>query len=315
MAREMHEDCGNMDLSELNRSIESISRISGVEATYNEVSGEIELFRFKRVVEDEAGPAVDRTSQITLSDAKRLDPGAMVGDELGLKLSHAELSQAGLITATVTRLDRGSVFVDAHGIPGVIDKREAISSEFYNVGDRIEACLTGITRAEARPCLQLSRSTPRLLERLLEREVPEIHQGVVEIKSIARDAGSRAKVAVTSRSQDIDPVGACIGLRGARVRAVSARLGGERIDVIRWSEDPADLVKAAIAPAQVSYVRIDPKRRAMELIAEDSTLSAVIGRHGQNIRLAVQLTGWRLAAIGMTDFRRRGGDEDTYAAA
>ena len=173
-------------------------------------------------------------------------------------------------------------------------RREQVPTETYRPGDRIQAYVLDITRATRQPQVVLSRTHPGLLMKLFEMEVPEIYEGIVRIEACAREPGHRAKIAVSSTDPDVDPVGACVGLKGSRVQAVVAELRGEAIDIIPWHPDPARFIVYAIAPANVSRVYIDEGNRTMELIVPDDQLAKAIGRKGQNVRLAAQLTGWRI---------------------
>jgi N utilization substance protein A len=176
----------------------------------------------------------------------------------------------------------------------VLSKREQVPTETYRQGDRIHAYVLDITRASKSPQVVLSRTHPGLLMKLFELEVPEIYEGIVRIEACAREPGHRAKIAVSSQDRDVDPVGACVGLKGSRVQAVVQELRGEAIDIIPFHPDPARFIVHAIAPAQVSKVYIDEHTHSMELIVPDDQLSKAIGRRGQNVRLAAQLTGWRI---------------------
>jgi len=199
-----------------------------------------------------------------------------------------------IITGIVRRFERGNVIVDLGRAEAVLPVREQVPRESYRAGDRIQAFVLDVLRESKGPQIILSRASVELLRKLFEMEVPEIAEGVVVIEAAAREPGGRAKIAVSSRDQDVDPVGACVGMKGSRVQAVVQELRGEKIDIVPWHEDPARFVCNALAPAEVSRVLLDDQNRAMEIIVPDDQLSLAIGRRGQNVRLASQLTGWKL---------------------
>jgi N utilization substance protein A len=199
-----------------------------------------------------------------------------------------------LITGIVRRFERGNVIVDLGRAEAVLPVREQVPRESYRAGDRIQAYVMDVLRESKGPQIILSRGSVELLRKLFEQEVPEIAEGVVVIEAAAREPGGRAKIAVSSRDSDVDPVGACVGMKGSRVQAVVQELRGEKIDIVPWHEDPARFVCNALAPAEVSRVLLDDQNRAMEIIVPDDQLSLAIGRRGQNVRLASQLTGWKL---------------------
>src|SRR5215208_206656 len=199
-----------------------------------------------------------------------------------------------VITGIVRRFERGNVIVDLGRAEAVLPVREQVPRESYRAGDRIQAFVIDVLRESKGPQIILSRASVDLLKRLFEMEVPEIAEGVVVIEAAAREPGGRAKIAVSSRDSDVDPVGACVGMKGSRVQAVVQELRGEKIDIVPWHEDYARFVCNALAPAEVSRVLLDEDNRAMEIIVPDDQLSLAIGRRGQNVRLASQLTGWKL---------------------
>jgi transcription termination/antitermination protein NusA len=199
-----------------------------------------------------------------------------------------------VITGIVRRFERGNVIVDLGRAEAVLPVREQVPRESYRAGDRIQAYVMDVLRESKGPQIILSRASVDLLKKLFEMEVPEIAEGVVVIEAAAREPGGRAKIAVSSRDSDVDPVGACVGMKGSRVQAVVQELRGEKIDIVPWDEDPARFVCNALAPAEVSRVLLDDQNRAMEIIVPDDQLSLAIGRRGQNVRLASQVTGWKL---------------------
>jgi N utilization substance protein A len=199
-----------------------------------------------------------------------------------------------LVTGTARRFEHGNVIIDLGRAEAVLPVREQVPRESYRAGDRVQAYVLDVLRESKGPQIILSRTSVHLLTKLFEMEVPEIAEGVVVIEAAAREPGGRAKIAVSSRDSDVDPVGACVGMKGSRVQAVVQELRGEKIDIVPWDEDPARFVCSALAPAEVSRVLIDEANHAMEIIVPDDQLSLAIGRRGQNVRLAAQLTGWKL---------------------
>lgn len=292
-----------------------------IEARYNDETGEIEVFDFREVVEEVA----DASSQVALEVARRdYDPEAEVGDQIGVKVDTTGfgriLAQTAkqvilqkvrdaerdnvfdeykdrrgeVVNGIVRRFEKGSIVVDLGRAEAVLPPKEQVPRESYRPGDRIRAYVLDVTKATKGPQIILSRACMEMLTKLFEQEVPEIYEGIVSIVSAAREPGGRSKVAVASRDSDVDPVGACVGMKGSRVQAVVQELRGERIDIVPWSLDPARYVCSALSPAAVSKVIIDDAAKSMDVIVPDDQLSLAIGRKGQNVRLAVQLTGWRI---------------------
>jgi N utilization substance protein A len=209
-----------------------------------------------------------------------------------------------LITGIVRRFERGNIIVDLGRVEAILPVREQVPHESFRVGERIIAYLLDIDREARGPQIILSRTHKGLLEKLFEMEVPEIREGVVRITGSAREPGARSKLAVSSREREVDPVGACVGVRGARVQAVVQELRGEKIDIVAHSDDPARFVCNAVAPAKVSRVIVDPEGHRMELIVPDDQFSLAIGKRGQNVRLASVLTGWRIDIHSESKFRQ-----------
>ena len=297
-----------------------------LEAQFNEDLGEVELFEFRTVVD-----AVENDElEISLDLARIADPECEVGDSLGIKVGIEDLGRIAaqtakqviiqkirdaeremtfnefkdrkgeLITGIVRRFEKGNIIVDLGRAEAILPKREQVQTETYRQGDRIQAYVLDITRASRSPQVVLSRTHPGLLMKLFELEVPEIYEGIVRIEACAREPGHRAKIAVSSMDRDVDPVGACVGLKGSRVQAVVQELRGEAIDIIPFHPDPARFIVHAISPANVTRVFIDEHTHSMELIVPDDQLSKAIGRRGQNVRLAAQLTGWRIDIFSET---------------
>lgn len=292
-----------------------------LEVHFNEEIGEIEIFEFKTVVDKIEDPMLE----ITVDEALQLDPEAQPGDSLGMKLETVELGRIAaqtakqvliqkvreadsaivyeeyqdrkdeLVTGIVRRFERGNIIVDLGRAESMLPVREQVPRETYRPGDRIQAyVLDVLPEPRGGPQIILSRTSPGLLIKLFEMEVPEIDEGIVTIEAAAREPGARSKIAVASRDADVDPVGACVGMKGSRVQAVVQELRGEKIDIVPYSPDPATFVCNALAPAEVSRVVINEDTHSMEIIVPDDQLSLGIGRKGQNVRLASQLAGWRL---------------------
>jgi N utilization substance protein A len=189
-----------------------------------------------------------------------------------------------------------------------LPRHEIIPGESFKPGDRVQAYLGDVAMSSRGPQLYLTRTSPKYLMKLFEVEVPEIREGIVEIKLCSREPGARSKIAVTSKDRDVDPVGACVGMKGIRVQNVIQELKGEKIDIIPWSDNPVIFVRSALAPAEISSVRMDERNKTMEIMVEDDQLSLAIGRKGQNVRLAAQLTGWRLDIISKSKLQKRTSD-------
>jgi len=291
-----------------------------IEARFNDELGEVELFEFKEVVE----AVEDPESQIALDPAREFDPDAEIGDEIGIKMDtstfgrilaqtakqviiqrirdaerenvHEEYKdrKGEVVNGIVRRFEKGAIVVDLGRAEAVLPPKEQVPRESYRPGDRLRAYVLDVNKATKGPQIILSRACDEFLVKLFEQEVPEMYEGIVTIESKAREPGGRSKIAVASRDSDVDPVGACVGMKGSRVQAVVQELRGERIDIVPWSPDAARYVCSALSPAQVSKVIIDESAKSMDVIVPDDQLSLAIGRRGQNVRLAVQLTGWRI---------------------
>jgi len=210
-----------------------------------------------------------------------------------------------VVNATVKRFENGDIIVEVGRIEAVLPRKEQSRAESYAPGDRVRAVIRAVNRSAKGPQIVLSRTDPALLIKLFEQEVPEIYDGTVVIKGAVREAGDRAKVAVYSRERDVDPVGACVGMKGTRVQAIIRELRGEKIDIVEWSEDPVEFVTNALSPAKVQRVSIvDDHERVMEVVVEDKQLSLAIGKKGQNVRLAAKLSGWRIDIKSEEEKRR-----------
>jgi len=214
-----------------------------------------------------------------------------------------------LITGVIKRMERGSAIIESGRIEALLPRDQMIPKENLRVGDRVRAFLLRTERSSRGPQLILSRVAPEFLVKLFELEVPEIEEGLLEIKAAARDPGARAKIAVKSNDQRIDPIGTCVGMRGSRVQAVTGELAGERVDIILWSPDPAQFVINALAPAEVSSIVVDEEKKSMDVVVEEEQLAQSIGRGGQNVRLASELTGWELNIMTVEEAENKNQEE------
>jgi N utilization substance protein A len=214
-----------------------------------------------------------------------------------------------LVTGVIKRMERGSAIIESGRVEALLPRDQMIPKENLRVGDRVRAYLLRIDRGGRGPQLILSRIAPEFLVKLFELEVPEIEEGLLEIKSAARDPGARAKIAVKSNDQRIDPIGTCVGMRGSRVQAVTGELAGERVDIILWSTDPAQFVINALAPAEVSSIVVDEEKHSMDVVVEEEQLAQAIGRSGQNVRLASELTGWELSIMTVEEAEQKNQEE------
>ena len=200
----------------------------------------------------------------------------------------------GIVTGSVHRFDRGTIIVDLGKTEGILPRSQQCPMERYKQGDRIRAYVLEVTKTSRGPQIILSRTSAAFVKKLFELEVPEIQEGIVEIKAISREAGERTKVAVHSKDEKIDPVGACVGMRGNRVKDIVREVHGEKIDIVRWNEDVTEYLKTALNPAQISKMNVDKEKKAIEVLVKEDQLSIAIGKHGQNVRLASKLIGWEL---------------------
>jgi N utilization substance protein A len=308
-----------------------------LEAHYNGDTGEIDLFQFKKVVESEP-EMLDESEEIEIAEARQLDPQVQIGDELGVRVEAPEFGRIDaqtakqvifqkvrdaereiiyneyihrkgeIITGIARRIERGNLVIDLGKTDALLPRSEIIPGEQFKPGDRVQAYLSEVALSTRGPQLYLTRTSPKYLAKLFEVEVPEIREGIVEIKVSAREPGARSKIAVVSKDRDVDPVGACVGMKGIRVQNVIQELKGEKIDIIPWSDNPVIFVRSALAPAEISSVRMDERNRTMEIMVEDDQLSLAIGRKGQNVRLAAQLTGWKLDIISKSKLQKRASD-------
>jgi N utilization substance protein A len=304
-----------------------------LKARFNAESGQVDLFAVKQIVETVNDPALE----VSLSEAQALygeeaevdmeiefpKPTDVLGriaaqtakQVIFQKVREAERENifeeynqrvGEVMNATVKRFETGDMIVEVGTrVEAVLPRKEQSRAESYNPGDRLRAVIKGVNRAAKGPQIVLSRTDPALLIKLFEQEVPEIYDGTVMIRGAVREAGDRAKVAVFSRERDVDPVGACVGMKGTRVQAIIRELRGEKIDIVEFSDDPVAFVTNALSPAKVQRVSIvDDRERVMEVVVEDKQLSLAIGKKGQNVRLAAKLTGWRIDIKSEEEKRR-----------
>ena len=304
-----------------------------IEATYNEDSGEVELYEFKEVVEREK--FIDDEVEIPMDEAQKLDPNVQLGDSIGIKLEAPDLGRIAAQTAKqiilqkvrdaersiifsefeqrkgeiasgiARRVEKRAIVVDLGRTEAFIPPREQIPGESYKPGDRIQGFLLEVRQSTRGPQIIMSRADEKYLVKLFEMEVPEIYDGIVEIMSAAREPGQRAKIAVRSKDNAVDPVGACVGMKGSRVQNIVQELRGEKIDIVMWDEDMARFACNALAPAEIAKVFVDEGNREMEIVVPDSQLSLAIGKKGQNVRLAAKLTGWRLDILSESSYSSR----------
>lgn len=301
------------------------------EARYNEADGEVEIYQYKNVVEK----VRDGIIEIEFDAAKKLDEDCEVGDQLGLKIENPGFSrvdiqtakqiifqkvrdaerdilfsefkhrEGDLVTGIARRFEKGNVVIDLGKSDAILPKKEIIFGESFKPGDRIQAYLSEVVMTNRGPEIRLTRTSPMFLVKLFEVEVPEIAEGTIVVKAAAREPGHRAKIAVTSQDRDIDPVGACVGMKGSRVQNIVNELQGEKIDIVRWNEDSETFARAALAPAEIQSVSLNHEDHTLDVIVEDDQLSLAIGKRGQNVRLAAMLTGWKINIISKAKLQER----------
>ncbi len=304
-----------------------------VRVSIDRETGEYEAFRRWQIVPD--GELEDHDLQVILTEARKQIDDIEVGDFIEEELEAVPFGRIGaqaakqvilqrireaereqilkdflergelIVNGTVKRLERGDVIVEAGKIEARLPRDQMIPKENLRPGDRVRAFLLRVDRNLRGPQIILSRTAPEFIMKLFELEVPEIEQGLMAIKSAARDAGIRAKIAVHTTDRRIDPIGTCVGVRGSRVQAVTHELAGERVDIVLWSDDPAQFVIGALAPANVSSIVVDEERHAMDVVVEETELAVAIGRGGQNVRLASELTGWQINIMTSEDAETR----------
>ena len=301
-------------------------------------SGQYQTFRRWLVVEDEL--LESESKEIGLVDARERDPRIELGAYIEESMEAVEFGRIGaqtakqvilqrirdaereqllneflqrrehLVTGTIKRIERGNAIVECGKLEAVLPRDQMIPKENLRVGDRVKAFLLRIDRLGRGPQLVLSRTSPEFLTKLFELEVPEIDEGLLEIKAAVRDSGMRAKIAVKANDARIDPQGTCIGMRGSRVQSVSQELGGERIDIVLWAPEPAQFVINALSPAEVSRIMVDEDNHSMDVVVEEEQLALAIGRSGQNVKLAAELTGWYLNIMTVAEAEEKHQAED-----
>lgn len=320
----------------------NFNQAQNVRVDMNFDTGSMRVFSRKDVVEE----VEDDRLQVSLEDAKSVNPAYEIGDvveqevtpknfgriaaqtakqvvmqrvreaERGLIYEEFVDRADDIVNGVVERLDARNIYVGLGKVEAVLPANEQIPTELYKPHDRIKVYITKVERTSRGPQVFVSRTHPGLLRRLFEMEVPEIYDGVVEIKSIAREAGDRSKISVYAHNNDIDPVGSCVGTKGARVQAIVNELGGEKIDIVEWSEDPVVFVANALSPSKVVTVIVNEEEKSTTVVVPDYQLSLAIGKRGQNARLAAKLTGWKIDIKSETDARELGiypiDDENSY---
>lgn len=305
-------------------------------------SGDYDTFRRWMVVPDDAGLQNPEAEEM-LMDAEERVPGIQVGEFIEEQIESLPIGRIGAMTAkqvilqkirdaeremllnefmargekiftgTVKRMDKGDIIVESGRVEGRLRRSEMIPKENLRTGDRVRAMIMEVDLTLRGAPIILSRSAPEFMIELFRNEVPEIEQGLLEIKSCARDPGSRAKIAVVSHDKRVDPIGTCVGVRGTRVNAVTTELAGERVDIVLWSEDPAQFVIGALAPANVSSIVVDEEKHAMDVVVDEENLAIAIGRGGQNVRLASDLTGWKINIMDAAESAQKQAEETDSA--
>ena len=311
-----------------------------VRASVDRATGEFSFFRRWQVMNE--GEVIEEAArQIVLSEARKENPEIQAGEFIEKPLGPLEVGRIGaqtakqvilqkirdaereqilndflarkehLVTGVIKRMERGNAIIESGRLEAVLPRDQMIPKENLRVGDRARAFVWKIDRSARGPQLVLSRTAPEFITRLFELEVPELEDGLLEIKAAARDPGSRAKIAVHSNDRRIDPIGTCVGMRGSRVQAVTSELAGERVDIVLWAEDPAQFVINALAPAEVSKIKVDEESHSMDIVVDEENLAQAIGRTGQNVRLASELTGWVLNLMTLEESQKKSEEEGT----
>ncbi|MDX9706350.1 MAG: transcription termination factor NusA [Azospira sp.] len=313
---------GALELALASATKKRIHDEADVRVAIDRETGDFESFRRWEVVADD--DFENEHIQVPISAALVEDPEFQVGDFIEEPLEPIDFGRIGaqaakqvilqkirdaereqilsdflergehIVSGTIKRMERGNAIIESGKVEAVLPRDQTIPKENLRIGDRVKAYLLKIDRQARGPQLILSRTAPEFIIKLFELEVPEIDDGLMEIKAAARDAGMRAKIAVKSNDQRIDPIGTCVGLRGTRVQAVTNELAGERVDIVLWSADPAQFVVGALAPAEVSSIVVDEEKHSMDVVVDEANLAIAIGRGGQNVRLASELTGWSI---------------------
>jgi N utilization substance protein A len=314
-----------------------------VRASVDRTTGDFSFFRRWQIVPEEEFEVPSR--QYMLREAVEEKPDAKMGEYIEEPMGDLEVGRIGaqtakqvilqkirdaereqilndflsrkesLVTGVIKRMERGNALIESGRLEAMLPRDQMIPKENLRIGDRVRAYIWKIDRAARGPQLILSRTAPEFLVKLFELEVPELEDGLLEIKAAARDPGSRAKIAVHSKDSRIDPIGTCVGMRGSRVQAVTAELAGERVDIVLWNPDPAQFVINALAPAEVSRITVDEEKHSMDIVVEEENLAQAIGRSGQNVRLASELTGWELNIMTLEESEKKSEEESSRVKA
>lgn len=343
LAREKNVDkeivLGALELALASAAKKRFSEDVDIRASVDRVSGEFTFFRRWIVVNDRDIELPER--EYKLHEAVEIKPDSVVGDYIEEPIEGFEIGRIGaqaakqvilqkirdaereqilndflareehLVTGVIKRMERGNAIIESGRVEALLPRDQMIPKENLRPGDRVRAYLLKVDRTARGPQIILSRITPDFLVKLFELEVPELEDGLLEIKGAARDPGSRAKIAVKSNDPRIDPIGTCVGMRGSRVQAVTSELGGERVDIILWSEDPAQFVINALAPAEVSKITVDEEKHSMDIVVDEENLAQAIGRTGQNVRLASELTAWEINLMTLEESQRKSDEESS----
>ncbi len=343
LAREKNVDkeivLGALELALASAAKKRFSEDVDIRASVDRVSGEFTFFRRWIVVNDRDIEMPER--EYKLHEAQEIKPDSVVGEYIEEPIEGFEVGRIGaqaakqvilqkirdaereqiltdflareehLVTGVIKRMERGNGIIESGRVEALLPRDQMIPKENLRPGDRVRAYLWKVDRTARGPQIILSRITPDFLIKLFELEVPELEDGLLEIKAAARDPGSRAKIAVKSNDPRIDPIGTCVGMRGSRVQAVTSELGGERVDIILWSEDPAQFVINALAPAEVSKITVDEEKHSMDIVVDEENLAQAIGRTGQNVRLASELTGWEINLMTLEESQKKSEEESS----
>lgn len=305
--------------------------VSNIVAAIDEVNGEIGVFRIKEVVED----VQSEHTEILLDEAKEIDPDVEIGDEIQVEVTPSDFGRIAaqsakqvitqrireaerklildeftskkgtLVTGVVRRVESRNVIVNIGRTDAILPKNYQIPREYYRVNDRIRVCVLEVRETSRLPQVVVSHVDPKIVKELFELEVPEIEDGIIEVKSVSRDAGFRTKIAVAGSDPNVDPVGACIGPRGSRIQTIVNELKNEKIDIVRYSDDPVDYISNALSPSRIisiSIIQDSPENKEALVVVPDDQLSLAIGKEGQNVRLAHRLTGWKIDIKSLSKF-------------
>ncbi|HTX54304.1 MAG TPA: transcription termination factor NusA [Candidatus Baltobacteraceae bacterium] len=326
------EAVGAAILSASRKSLPMAQAALDLRVDFDSKSGQFMLYAVRKVVEAPTNPKVE----ISLDEAQQINPGAVIGDDVRTpvpvpaasfgriaaqtakqviiqRVREAERDsvfqtfkekEGELVHGVVQRVIKGNAILNIGKAEAILPVREQLPREEFRVGDRVRAYILDVRKTSKGSQIVVSRTHPGFLKRLFDLEVPEIYEGIVEVKAAAREAGERAKIAVVSKDSNVDPVGACVGYRGARVQAIVRELMGEKIDIVPWRDDPAAFVKSALQPAEVQHVSSDSESRTLRVVVADDQLSLAIGKRGQNARLAAKLVGWKVDIKSMSELQR-----------